>query len=353
VSIRGLGRLRKIVRRVQREIAPPAVVLMYHRVCGMDSDPWRLCVTPEHFAEQLQVLRQHCQVISLQKLMTALRKGRLPRRTVAITFDDGYADNLLTAKPLLEKYELPATIFVATGYVGNKREFWWDELDNLFLQPGSLPETLNLTVNGMVYKWELEDTANYTQAAYQGHRNWKPGYEAVPSPRQQVYSELWKLMQPLSESQRLIVRETLYAWAQKEPQVRPSYRTLIDEEVVALAAGGLIEIGAHTVTHPMLSTLPIASQREEIGQSKRDLEEILNREVPSFAYPYGRECDYTEETIALVKEAGFACAFTTSAGVIGQGAAAYRLPRLPAQDVSGEIFAKQLETWFCEGAPVF
>lgn len=352
MKIRGIGRLRKIAGRVKRELTPLVVMLVYHRVCQLDSDPWMLSVTPEHFAEQLEVLRQHSRVMSLQGLTNALRRGRLPRRSVVITFDDGYADNLLTANPLLEKYELPATIFVASGYVGHQREFWWDELDKLFLQPGRLPETLRLRVNGRLHEWELADTANYSQTDSSRHRQWKPWHENTPGPRQHIYHSIWKLMHPLPERERLPVREALLDWAQTEPVVRPSHRTLADHEVLALAQGGLVEIGAHTVTHPMLSALPVESQREEIGRGKKALEEILGREVTSFAYPYGRECDYTEETTALVREAGFACACTTSEQLIGVGASPYRLPRFHAQDVNGERFANLLREWFREGIPV-
>jgi peptidoglycan/xylan/chitin deacetylase (PgdA/CDA1 family) len=311
-----------------------------------------LCVTPEHFAEQLDVLAQRRQVISLQSLTQALRQGRLPRRAVVITFDDGYADNLLTAKPLLEKHHLPATVFVATGYIGDRREFWWDELDRLFLQPGNLPQTLQLGVNGILHKWELQDTAHYSQADCNRHRHWKPWHETTPGPRQQIYHALWKLMHPLSEKERQRVREDLLAWAQTEPLVRSTHRTLADQEVAELARGGLIEIGAHTVSHPMLSALSGAAQQEEIVRSKRELEGILGQQVQSFAYPYGRECDYTEETTALVKEAGFACACTTSSGIIGRRASPYQLHRFPAADVGGDIFAKQLADWFCEESAV-
>ena len=344
MRFRGLGRLRKLARRVGREIAPAAVVLTYHRVQRLESDPWTLAVTPEHFDEQMEVLRRHYRVTSLRELAEAGRRGRLPRRAAVVTFDDGYADNLLTAKPLLEKHGVPATVFVTTGYVGRGREFWWDELDRIFLQPGRLPEELRLRIKGETYRWDLHDASVYSPAA--DDRRWKPGQKVTPGPRQRVYHELWTLMNPLAEDERLDVRAALLAWAGSDGQARPTHRTLSGEELTALANGGLVDVGAHTVTHSRLAALPPSAQRDEVRQSKRQLEEILNRQVSTFAYPYGGPDDYTDTTVEVVKEAGFVCACTTSGGLVRRGADPYRMPRVHGQDVGGEAFARHLDGWF-------
>ena len=130
-------------------------ILMYHRVCDAASDPWGLCVSRAHFNEHMEHLRRHCAVLSLRKLIALLVAGRLPKRAVVLTFDDGYADNLWNAKPILERFELPATFFVASGYVGQTCEFWWDELGRLLLQARTLPGTLNVRLNGRLYEWML------------------------------------------------------------------------------------------------------------------------------------------------------------------------------------------------------
>lgn len=346
MRLRGLAGVGRIAKAIKRRLAPQVLILLYHRVARVDPDPWMLCVTPEHFAEHLDVLRRQGLAMSLKQLTRALHKGRIPRRAVVVTFDDGYADNLLTAAPLLQEYEVPATVFVATGYVGHEREFWWDELERLFLQPGSLPDTLRLSVDGKTFEWELHDSAHYGEAAYNDHRHWKPWHKDSPGPRQSIYHSLWQLMHPMSEPKRLKMREEMLAWAGSRPMVRPTHRTLSREEVMLLARGGLVDVGAHTVTHPMLSALPERAQREEIQRSKAYLEDVLNQAVSSFAYPYGRECDYTDETVAIVRQAGFDCACTTSAGLVGGRADLHRLPRIQAQDVDGEVFARQLAEWF-------
>src|SRR5436309_3311860 len=119
--------LSRSVHRARRGRWP--VILMYHRIGVPDADdPWALAVSPDHFAQQLDALRRHRQVISLKELVSRLSERDLPIDSAVITFDDGYADNLHVAKPLLEQHKLPATVFVTAGAVGREAEFWWDEL---------------------------------------------------------------------------------------------------------------------------------------------------------------------------------------------------------------------------------
>jgi peptidoglycan/xylan/chitin deacetylase (PgdA/CDA1 family) len=105
-------------------------------------------VSRQHFAEHLEILRTRYGPMRLQELTKRLQSGPLPRRKIVVTFDDGYADSLLNAKPLLERHEIPATVFVTSGNVGQEREFWWDELDRVFLHSGRLPKELRLVIDG-------------------------------------------------------------------------------------------------------------------------------------------------------------------------------------------------------------
>jgi peptidoglycan/xylan/chitin deacetylase (PgdA/CDA1 family) len=265
----------------------------------------------------------------------------LPPRSVVVTFDDGYADNLHNAKPFLERYDIPATIFLATGYIGHEREGWWNELDRLVLQPGTLPETLRLQVKGRTYRWELGQAASYSLHSYHSNRFWR-AWEEVPGPRQALYRSLYDLLYPLAEGERREILDELLTWAGAEPVSRRTHRFLSLEEVASLAQGELVEVGAHTVTHPALSALPVAMQRDEIQRSKNRLEEILDRPVTSFAYPYGTQKDYTKGTAALVREAGFACACSAVEGIVGSSTDRFQLPRVFVQDLGGDEFAKRL-----------
>lgn len=341
-----MGRLQRSARQLRNRFTPTGLVLLYHRVAELPSDPQLLCVTPQHFAEHLEVLRKHARPMRLPQLPQALQDGNLPRRMVIVTFDDGYADNLHNAQPLLKRYDIPATVFVTTGHIGQEPEFWWDELDRLLLQPGTLPETLRLSVNGRPYQWELGEAAHYSEDTYWRHRCWNVLEKDDPTPRQHIYRSLCQLLRPLPERERQKVLDELLAWASTKPMGRSTHRTLLLDEVSQLTKGGLVEIGAHTVTHPVLSALPAAAQQDEIQGSKARLEEILGRPVTSFSYPYGSRSAYTAETVAIVREAGFACACSNFPDVVWRRTDSLQLPRFLVQDWGGDELARRLEEWF-------
>jgi peptidoglycan/xylan/chitin deacetylase (PgdA/CDA1 family) len=346
MTIPGIRRLRRAARWVVNRLTPQALVLLYHRVAEVPTDPHRLCVTPRHFAEHLEVLRRHYRPTALRQLAGTADRVRPAPLTVVLTFDDGYADNLYQARPLLERWHTPATVFVVSGYVGQEREFWWDDLDRLLLQPGRLPAALRLGPESS-YHWELGEAAQYGEAAYQRQRSWSALDRDHPGPRQSLFCVLHRQLRPLPELQRRQVLDQLVAWAGVEWQGRPSHRTLRSEEVWKLADGGLVEVGAHTVTHPVLHALPADEQRTEIRQSKASLEEILGRPVTSFSYPYGTRADYSAATVALVREAGFRCACSNFPGAVRPAADPFQLPRLVVRDWDGDQFAKQLWEWTC------
>ena len=282
MRIPGINRLKRTVYQLKSRFERKALILLYHRVTELRSDPWSLAVTPSHFTEHLEVLRQHTRPMRLQQLAQALLDRDLPHRSVVITFDDGYADNLYTAKPLLERYDIPATVFLVTGAIGSQREFWWDELDRLLLQPGVLPEQLCLNLKGTTLRWELGEASYYSEHVSRQHSHWR-AWEKSPSSRHSLYCSLYELLQPLHQSERRKVVDELLEWASMDQVCRPTHRILSLEEMLALTQGELIDAGAHTVTHSALSALPPVLQREEIARSKAQLEELLNHPVTSFA----------------------------------------------------------------------
>lgn len=346
MTLHGITALGRAARRLRNRFAPGALILLYHRVGELPSDPQLLCVTPRHFAEHLEILRKHTRPMELRELVQALRDNNLPRRAVVVTFDDGYADNLSHARPLLERYDLPATVFVTTGYIGHDREFWWDELERLFLQPGTLPQELYLVINGRTHQWDLGDSAHYSADAYRRDCTWNVEKKETPTPRQHVYRSLCPLLRALPDRDQRTLIDTLIAWARTEALCRPTHRPLMPNEVLQLAEDGLVEVGSHTVTHPVLSTLPVAAQLDEIRRSKVRLEEILKRPVTSFAYPYGSRSDYTADTVGFVEEAGFARACSNYAGVVGAHTDSFQLPRVLVRDWEGDEFARRVQEWF-------
>ena len=321
MSLLKSGRLNRILRRVTASLHCRVVILMYHRVFEMSSDPWQLSVSPKHFAEHLKLLRRHYPVLDLHQLLSCLKGAQLPKRGVVLTFDDGYADNFWNAKPLLEKYEVPATVFISSGSLDSLREFWWDDLERALLQPKKLPKCLQLSVQGQSYEWP---TKNSDQ-------------------RQHVYMAIHQILQPLSISDRNQVMAELFAWADVDKMGRPDYRPLTTTELIQLAQSELVDIGSHTLTHSLLSPMSQADQFAEIDGCRQKLTAILGNRVDTFSYPYG---NFTAETVDIVKAAGFEVALACETNAVEVGANQFQLGRFGVADWEGEKFRQHLHDFF-------
>jgi peptidoglycan/xylan/chitin deacetylase (PgdA/CDA1 family) len=332
--------MRTALRRARARRQPGVLVLRYHRIAELNSDPHAVAVHPQSFREHLEILRSHYITYALSQVVRALQQGSLPEDGVVVTFDDGYADNLWEAKPALEQYETPATVFVATGYIGRGREFWWDELERVLLQPGTLPSTLRLDIDGTEHSWKLGRAARYSEDEYTRHRSWNWRRRRKPTGRHRLFRRLFKLLQPMGEQGRDAVLQALNSWAGTETTVRPTHRVLTQDELIQLADGALLEIGAHSVTHRPLSQLPPAEQIQEIQDSKAFLQDALDGEVECFAYPYGE----AGNTAELVRKAGFTSACSTAARIVHPGDDPYHLPRLYVGNWDGEEFERQIRS---------
>ena len=204
----------------------PGLILLYHRIAELRSDPQLLAVTPHRFAQHLEALREYGRPMSLGEMDAALRDRRLPHRAIAVTFDDGYADNLDCGMPLLGRYETPATVFVATSYLGRDREFWWDDLERLLLLPGRLPETLRLQIGSTIHEWHLGDASVYSEEDYQRHSDWNVELAHDPSPRHTVYRVLCRLLRGVSGAERTAALDELSDLAGVTSTGRATHRAL-------------------------------------------------------------------------------------------------------------------------------
>jgi peptidoglycan/xylan/chitin deacetylase (PgdA/CDA1 family) len=313
---------------------------MYHRIAETTVDPWGLNVSPQHFAEHLDVLRSY-RVVQLP-VMARVEHRAPARKAVAITFDDGYADALDAACPLLERFNTPATFFLTTGGLGQQNNFWWDELERILLHPRSLPERLEITLQGRAYSWDLGHAADWSHAEFLKQHAWK-AWNDPPTVRHEIYFQIWVILRKLAEPERKNVLDELRNWANASVSNHDSDIRLNIEQIGQLRKRKLVEIGAHSVTHPLLSSLTPSIQRQEVEQSRTDLQEITGQPIESFAFPYG---DYTTETISVLREAGFKQACSTARRPVQRGCSRFELPRLQVMDCDGEAFARHLQKWF-------
>lgn len=309
-------------------------VLLYHRIADEVSDPYGLCVPPAQFEEHLLVIREVGRPMRLSDFAAALRSRSLPDRAIAITFDDGYIDNLESAAPLLAKHDVPALVFVTTGAGGREREFWWDELERVFLQPGELADPVEIEIAGASRRWDLGADRRYTRAQQEAHRGWHLDDEHAPTARHAVFRETYELLQPLDTATRTAALDALLAWAGLDAgAVRAGRRALQPGEVASMVASGIVDVGAHTVNHPALPAQPPHVQQTELTRSKRDLEAWTGRAVHGFAYPYGL---YDDSSVAAAREAGFAFACSGVYRPADPTTDLFLIPRIEAPAVGGD-----------------
>ena len=315
-----LGTARKLVctpvKHLLNRIDAPVIVLLYHRVTRRALDPEMLCVTPEHFRAQMRHLKEQCRLVRFEE-----EWPRSTRPAVAVTFDDGYADNALEALPILEELGVPATFFVSTDGIGSFREFWWDELVRLILSGEAFPEGFTLTGEGTAQSWPT----------------------ASPGNRQRMYHDLVALMTSADLSRRAGILAQLRGWGAHAAEPCAANRALSLDELKRLAQSPWVGIGAHTVHHLRLSALPPKAQRDEIEKSRRDLEGWLGREITTFSYPYGRRCHYSGTSVTICRELGFAKAAANFPGQAHRWSDPFQIPRHLVRDWPAQEFARRLK----------
>lgn len=317
----GYKSLQQGTRWLRSRFGQGALILGYHRISEEADDAYSLCVRPQNFSEQLAILRRYANPITLDALSKGLKTDKLPSRAVVVTFDDGYADNLYQAKPLLEQYDTPATIFVATGYLG--RRFWWDDLLRMLLSDNKLPELLSISLAGGTFVWATGDNSKEKKS--------------------DLLREVYRCLLGLEdEERRLALIQLSQQIGVDADEVDTVKRALTPEELTVLAKDGLVTIGSHTVNHTTLTSLSKESQRREIEQCKLELETLLEKPVSAFSYPNGASDEVTQY---LVRLANYACACNSYNDVTRLGADPFNLPRFWVPDQNGEDFSRWLRRW--------
>jgi peptidoglycan/xylan/chitin deacetylase (PgdA/CDA1 family) len=289
-------KLQELTYRLRSRYTSPALVLLYHRVLPETvDDGFRLVVTCNHFRAQLEWLREHADVVSLDELVTTRSRPPGRRPQVAITFDDGYRDNRVFAAELLREYGLPATFYLSTGYLGTEQRFWWDE------------------VAARVVAGTPDRPRDGTAERLLVHR---------------VCSRL----RPLPAVRR--GREMQRVGA-PPPPARSIDLPMSWEEAAELYRMGF-SLGAHTVTHPALSGLPSREAEDEIRHSRAMLEARLSNPVRHFCYPYDEAVRWGRrlplEQAQMVREAGFVTGVTVVEGTVTRGTDLLAIPRLAISD---------------------
>lgn len=290
-------------------------VLFYHRVINLPTDPQQLAVSVENFEEQVRYIKENYNVVRFEDDWTCLKD-----KSIVLTFDDGYADNYWNALPILEKYEVPATIFVSSGNLGTANEMWWDALESLLLLPSQLPEKIVVGTEKLAFDSEDNRYKSYLCA----HR----------------------IMKAMSSENREKEIRRLARIIKPNDFPRAYFRLVDQEELRKLAESKYITIGAHTVTHSSLACESEEKQRWEIRESKKRLEDIIGKEITVFSYPFGTKADYTDDTCEILKEEKIKKAGIVKQGLWRDGIDEYQIPRNIVRNWNANELARQINrTW--------
>lgn len=323
-------------------MSPKAIILLYHRIADVEIDPQLLCVSPAHFQEHMQILRDFYHPKSLGGIYQEKKAKRFPNQSVMVTFDDGYADNFLVAQNILNASEIPATVFVTSTMVDNQKEYWWDELERVFLSTKPLPGQLELLINNEIISFEFD-----SELPGNAFEAWNVLSQSPRSSRQDAYLFLMGFLRESNFRTRENLLSEIFAWAGLDRNTGRRKNLSVSSKLLSsLPKNGFIDVGAHTVTHTQLSSLSQSEQESEISGSKSDLEKILDRPIYTFAYPFGERGDYSEDSIRLAREAGFSCACSNFSGLTTWLTDPFQLPRYIVRDWDGETFSKKLRGWF-------
>ncbi len=315
--------VRKATRGFWRRRAashPHGLVLMYHRIAEPSADPWELAVSPGNFAAQLDVLRHSGAVRLLSEMTEALGRPSAPRRQIAVTFDDGYRDNLASALPVLEAAGIEATVFVSSGFTGSESRFWWDTLVQIFLETPHLPRRMDISFGGRRCTWSLGQS---------------PGRFR----RRRLLRSVWKELVRLDPAEIDSAVQSLADWAGVSRSANPEDRAMNHDELRHLARSGQIEIGGHTLTHAALTLVPPAVATREIADGRAALRDWTGQKVESFAYPFGM---HDTAAAGLVRDAGFKRSCTVTPGIATSATDPFRIPRLHVKNWPADEFEQQI-----------
>ncbi len=326
--------VRVATRWWKRHMRVRTLVLCYHRVTLLNRDPQLLAVSPKNFDEQMQVLRKFAQPIST----SAFDDKHNTNQQVMVTFDDGYNDNLTEAKPILERHNIPATVYVASGFVDQSLEFYWDALETLFFDHVKTPIALRLNSNQSPHEWHVDPQLITSP-------NWSALDDCPQNSPAWVYREWCELLRPWSAAKRNEAITELARQLKCDVPCRSTHRVTTSEQLQMLD-NDLIHVGAHTINHVELAAHSSNEQRHQILGCQRDLEQILNRPITAFSYPYGSRSSFNDQTMSITRQSQFKHAMANFPGINESATDRYRVPRMLVRNWDGDTFERHLREWF-------
>lgn len=309
----------KLVRKLRRRYNDRvATILTYHSISRQKTiynERDQLCHSPAALEREVDYLAENFNVMRLSDLVTSIERGEMPRRAVVITFDDGYADTLSVAQPILFRRRLPMTVFPVTSVIGNRALLWQHKLAWLVNEDASERVWIALQAEG----WEVPapgeaDLDTFVRQHYRAD---------IPD----ILEAVIRTMGTTSE------------------QIAAKHRPYLEIEELAQVDPEFVEFGNHTDTHPVLSALADGQQMVEIGAASRKLHEWTGRAPMSFAYPFGLKTHYTPRTIDHIRATGHKAILDMRRKMNVWPLSSTELSRKPGACETQEDFERLVEDW--------
>jgi peptidoglycan/xylan/chitin deacetylase (PgdA/CDA1 family) len=276
--------------------SPVFPIITYHRV-NDDADPFFEALPSDVFEGQIAWIAQVYRVFTVEDLVDRLAAGTVPRNAIAITFDDGYRDNLTHAAPILARYGVPATIFLATAFIETAEVPWYDRVAFAF-QRTARP--------AWPAPWGAELPLTTTAERLRALDTTLTHLKQIPD------AEMRRMVDRLPRSLGV--------------DIEPRNSMLTWDDVRALTGLGF-SVGGHTMGHPILSQVSTEQAWREVTGCRRAIGRALGTVPRAFAYPNGGAADYSPAVVEMVRRAGFTCAVTTRFGLNGRGTSPWELRR--------------------------
>jgi len=286
------------------------LILLYHGVTrhlgeGIENAS-RKHLAEEDFREQIQFIKQHGNVLSMDDVVAIHNAGEAyPERAVAVSFDDGFENNYTVAKPILEDLEIPSVFYISTGLIGNDDLFWVDQIEDCVNRTAAASVTVTL---GAPQSFAL-NSLNEKETALQTIKQFCKDNAATEKDR--------------------VISELIEATAVRpHASAAPNYRKMTWGQVRDMAHHPLLTVGGHTVNHNILTRLPEPDCEAEIRQSLDTLRKQCDMKVDHYSYPEGQADHYNDFAIQVLKDEGITCSPSARSGINGRDVGLFDLYRV-------------------------
>ena len=320
--------------KIRKALWPKLVVLCYHRIENYTSDPVKITVSKKNFLKQINFLKEFAKIISPNQLFESLEKRKnLPRRSVLLTFDDGYSSYQQTMDLLL-KESISAIFFISL----KKDKYWWDILSKILLENQHIEKSNYVKINNMLtelgchFKVEERIDSNSMDLL----RQWTVTDKNYPFNRNKAFYSIAKEIVDVNHFKKSKILDIVSSLSNE----KRNFSYLFNEKLI-----NFHKIGSHTINHYNLSKLSYDDQKVEIEFGKKELESIINQQVKIFAYPFGNRYHYNADTLKIVKR-NFNFAFSNFQGLVHRDSNIYEMPRFLVRDWDIDNFILNIKRYF-------